>query len=84
VKREEQVAIGQWIDQTWERGAPGSPKSEFRMAVNMHAQSGESRADAEAHALAGVRLRHPGFTPARRKPPMPILVGQAPSKWNVP
>jgi hypothetical protein len=66
MKREEQVAIGKWIDETWPRGPAGSPQNEFRMTVNLYAQSGDSRTDAAAKALASTRERHPGFTPVAR------------------
>ena len=69
MKREDQVAIGVWIDETWEKGSPGSPQREFKMVLNGYAQHGDSRAAAEAKALASVRERHPGFTPAKRQRP---------------
>jgi hypothetical protein len=84
VKRDEQIEIGKWIDETDEKGPVGAAQREFRMTLNMYAQSGEARDEAEAKALASVRARHPGFTPKRRLPPVPIGVNPGPSKWRIP
>jgi hypothetical protein len=82
MKRAQQVEIGKWIDQIWEKGAAGSAQRQFRMALNTYAQEGESRDSAEAQALTSVRQRQPGFRPTRRVPSIPVGVNTVRSRWR--